>query len=69
MKQRILNILRERNLDTKRFNVEILYKAGINNIVDNIEFYIDKPYTCESVLKELYKRGVLEQIEKTQSRL
>jgi hypothetical protein len=69
MKQRILNILRERNLDTKRFNVEILYKAGINNIVDNIEFYIDKPYTCESVLKELFKRGVLEQIEKTQSRL
>ena len=69
MKQRILNILRERNLDIKRFNVEILYKAGINNIVDNIEFYIDKPYTCESVLEELFKRGVLEQIEKTQSRL
>jgi len=62
MKQRIINILMEKNLDTKRYNIDILYNAGINNIVDNIEYYIDKPYTCESVLEELFKRGVLEKI-------
>ena len=65
MRQKILNILRERNLDKRNFNMEILYTAGINNIIDNIEFYFDKPYSCESVLAELFQRGVIEQIKKT----
>lgn len=65
MRQKILNILRERNLDRGNFNMEILYSAGINNIIDNIEFYFDKPYSCESVLVELFQRGVIEQIKKT----
>jgi hypothetical protein len=67
MKQKVYNILREKNLDINKYNIEILYNAGIRNIVNNIEFYYDKPYTCESVLKELFLRGVLEQIRKTQS--
>ena len=33
----------------------------------NIEFYYDKPYTCESVFKELFDRGVIEEIKKSQS--
>jgi hypothetical protein len=67
MKQKVYNILREKNIDYKKFNVDILCEAGIKNIINNIEFYYDKPYTCESVLKELFTKGVIEQIKKTQS--
>ena len=67
MKQNVYNILREKYLDINKYNIELLYNAGIKNIVSNIEFYYDKPYTCESVLKELFLRGVLEQIRRTQS--
>jgi hypothetical protein len=67
MKEKIYTLLSQKNLDIKKFNIERLYKAGINKIVDNIEFYYDKPYTCESVLKELFDRGVMEEIGKVQS--
>jgi len=67
MKEKIYTLLSQKNLDIKKFNIERLYKAGINKIVDNIEFYYDKPYTCESVLKELFDRGVMEEIRKVQS--
>ena len=67
MKQKVYNILREKNIDCKKFNLDILCEAGIKNIINNIEFYYDKPYSCESVLKELFTRGVIEQIKKTQS--
>jgi hypothetical protein len=67
MKQKVYNILREKNIDYKKFNVDILCEAGIKNIINNIEFYYDKHYTCESVLKELFTKGVIEQIKKTQS--
>lgn len=67
MKQRVYNILREKNLDYKKFNIDILLDAGIKNIVNNIEFYYDKPYSCESVLKELFQKGVIEKIKQTQS--
>ena len=63
MKDKIYTLLSQRNLDVKKFNIDLLYQAGINNIVDNIEFYYDKPYTCESVLKELFNRGVSEEIK------
>lgn len=65
MKQMIMKILHERNIEFK--NYDILYNAGINMIINNIEFYFDKPYTCESVLKELFKRGVIDEIRKSQS--
>jgi hypothetical protein len=62
MKQKVYNILREKNIDYKKFNIDTLGDAGINNIVNNIEFYFDKPYSCESVFKELFTRGVINYI-------
>ena len=63
MKQIIINLLIQRNLELKRYNIDVLYQAGINNIINNIEYYYDKPYTCQSVLKELFERGVIEKIK------
>jgi hypothetical protein len=62
VKQKVYNILREKNIDYKKFNIDTLCDAGINNIVNNIEFYFDKPYSCESVFKELFTRGVINYI-------
>lgn len=67
MKQKVYSILIERNLDINQFNIDSLCEAGMKNITRNIEFYYDKPYTCESVLKELFIRGVVDCIKKTQS--
>lgn len=67
MKQRLLNILRDENIDITKYNIDMLYNAGILNIIDNLDFYYDKPYSCESVIKELFTRGVISQIKKTQS--
>lgn len=69
MKQKVYSILMEKNMDIDKYNIDMLCQAGINNIISNLEFYYDKPYSCESVLKELFSRGVIEQIKKTQSRL
>lgn len=65
MKQIIINLLIQRNLEIKRYNLDVLYQAGINNILRNIEFYYDKPYSCDSVLKELFERGVIEELKET----
>jgi len=67
MKDKIYTLLIQKNLDINKYNIDKLYQAGINNILINIEFYHDKPYTCESVIKELFNRGVLEEIKKSQS--
>lgn len=64
MKEKIYIILSQRNIDIATVNIDILYKAGIKKIVENIEFYYDKPYSCESVFKELFDRGVIEEIKK-----
>jgi hypothetical protein len=61
---KIKEILDDRNIDTKSFSNETLYKVGMENVKDNIEFYFDKPYTCESVIKELFIRGIISYIEK-----
>lgn len=65
MKQIIINLLIQRNLEIKRYNLDVLYQAGINNILKNIEYYYDKPYSCDSVLKELFERGVIEELKET----
>jgi hypothetical protein len=65
MKQIIINILKRKNIDINNYNIDILYEAGVSNIVDNLEYYYDKPYTCESVLKELFERGILEKISES----
>lgn len=67
MKDKIYILLIQKNLDITKYNVEKLYQAGLNKIIDNIEFYYDKPYSCESVFKELFDRGVMEEIKKVQS--
>ena len=64
MKQLIKELLSERNIESKNFHVDTLYKVGMENVRDNIEFYFDKTYTCESVIKELFIRGVISYIEK-----
>ncbi len=58
MKHKIQEFLRERNINIRNFSVEELYKAGIDNVRENIEFYYDKTYSCESVIKELFIRGI-----------
>lgn len=58
MKHRLFELLSERNIKTNK-SVEDLYKAGMDNVKSNIEFYFDKTYTCESVIKELFIRGVI----------
>ena len=63
MLYKIKELLSERNIESKNFPVEKLYKVGMDNVRDNIEFYFDKPYTCESVIKELFIRGVIDYLE------
>ena len=64
MKQVIKELLSERNIESKNFHVDTLYKVGMENVRDNIEFYFDKTFTCESVIKELFIRGIINYIEK-----
>ena len=63
MLYKIKELLSERNIESKNFPVETLYKVGMDNVRDNIEFYFDKPYTCESVIQELFVRGIIDYIE------
>lgn len=63
MKHMIRELLLERNVETKNFSMDILYKVGMENVRNNIEFYSDKTYTCESVIKELFIRGIISYIE------
>ena len=58
----IKQLLNERKVETKNFPVETLYKVGMENVKQNIEFYFDKPYTCESVIKELFIRCIIDYI-------
>jgi len=62
MRHLIQELLRQRNV--KNFSVDDLYKVGMENVKQNIEFYYDKTYTCESVIKELFIRGVVNYIDK-----
>jgi hypothetical protein len=61
---KVNEILIEKNIKGVNFPIEILYKAGMDNVKDNIEFYFDKKYSCESVITELFTRGVISYIEK-----
>jgi hypothetical protein len=61
---KVKEILSERNVQIENFSTDTLYKVGMDNVKENIEFYFDKTYTCESVIKELFIRGVINYIEK-----
>jgi hypothetical protein len=64
MVHRVREILMERNIHSD-ISFDTLYKVGMQNVKENIEFYFDKSYTCESVITELFIRGVIDYIDKT----
>ena len=64
MKQKIKEFLLERNVEYKNISMDTLYNVGMDNVRNNIEFYFDKPFTCESVIKELFVRGIINYIER-----
>ena len=64
MKHLLFQFLAERNIQPTGFSRDELYAIGIRNVYNNIEFYFDKKYTCESVIKELFIRGIKDHIEK-----
>jgi hypothetical protein len=64
MKHKIKELLLERNVNTQNLSIDTLYKVGMENVRENIEFYFDKTYTCESVIKELFIRGIISYISK-----
>jgi hypothetical protein len=64
MKHKIKELLLERNVNVENLSIDTLYKVGMENVRENIEFYFDKPYTCESVIKELFIRGIISYISK-----
>jgi hypothetical protein len=63
MKHRIKEILLERDVSIENLPLDTLYKVGMDNVRENIEFYFDKTYTCESVIKELFIRGIINYIQ------
>lgn len=63
MKHLIPELLRQRNIKID-ISTDDLYTVGIEAVKQNIEFYYDKTYTCESVIKELFIRGIADYIER-----
>lgn len=61
---KVRELLDERKIENKNFPIETLYKVGMDSVKNNIEFYFDKPYTCESVIKQLFIEGIIEYIKK-----
>ena len=59
----IKEILLERDVSIENLPLDTLYKVGMDNVRENIEFYFDKTYTCESVIKELFIRGIVNYIQ------
>ena len=62
---RIKEILLERDVSIENLPLDTLYKVGMDNVRENIEFYFDKTYTCESVIKELFIRGIINYIQQS----
>ena len=64
---KVKELLEERKIESKNFTIETLYKVGMDSVKNNIEFYFDKPYTCESVIKQLFIEGIIQYIESKKS--
>lgn len=60
MKSELPKILVENGLDPFEYDLQELYEIGRKNIINNIEFYYDKDYSCKSVLRSLFTDGILE---------
>jgi len=63
MNNKINEILVRNRIKVDKFNIEFFHKIGMDNVKDNIEFYFDKSFTCESVIQELFIRGITEYIK------
>ena len=55
MEKYIITFLNQRNIESSRYDLNTLSKVGLEHVMKNIEYYFDKSYTCESVLKELFQ--------------
>lgn len=55
---KVREVLEEINVNSDNLSIETLYKVGMDSVRNNIEFYFDKPYTCESVIKNLFIQGI-----------
>lgn len=63
MNYKIKEILEEKVQKNENISLDVLYNEGMRNVRENIEFYFDKPFSCESVIKELFVRGVQQYID------
>jgi hypothetical protein len=59
----IKELLKQRNINTNDVPLDILYNVGMNNIKDNIEYYFDKKFSCDTVIPELFISGILEYLK------
>ena len=64
MKKILLNILESKQIELSEKRFDIVYKAGVNNIISNLDYYHNKPYSCKSVLMTLFEEGVLKELQK-----
>jgi len=68
MNQTLHSFITQKSIESKE-DSKLLYDKGMEYLVQNIEYYFDKPYSCDTVLKELFERGINNFIKqnKTQS--
>lgn len=63
MRHLVLEILREKNISQTSVSPDHLYQVGMEAVKNGIEFYYDKTYTCESVIRELFIRGIIDHLK------
>tara|TARA_B100001059_G_C17489605_1_gene405716 strand:+ start:267 stop:503 length:237 start_codon:yes stop_codon:yes gene_type:complete len=63
LKQKIKDILIQRNIKISDVSLDHLYNIGIDNIINNVEYYSDKKYTCDSVIPNLFTSGIIDYLE------
>jgi hypothetical protein len=59
----IKELLKQRNINTNDVPLDIIYNVGMNNIKDNIEYYFDKKFSCDSVIPELFISGIVDYLK------
>lgn len=59
----IKELLKQRNINTNDVPLDILYNVGMNNIKDNIEYYFDKKFSCDTVIPELFISGIVDYLK------
>jgi hypothetical protein len=64
MRKILLTILESKQVELSNKRFELVYQAGINNIISNLDYYHNKPYSCKSVLMTLFEEGVLKELQK-----